>query len=419
MCAKSVFQDVSQGVSQGVSQSVSQSICILGRQPAIGLAELESLFGSEAVKPAGPIAALLAVDHHDVNFQRLGGSIKLAKLLTRLETTQWPAIEKYLRQSIPQHLQYVPEGKMKLGLSVHGFDISIPKLNATGLTLKKIIKSSKTGGRSIRVVPNKELELNSAQVLHNQLTSPTGWEILIIRDGDTTILAQTTDVQDIDAYAARDQGRPKRDARVGMLPPKLAQTIVNLAGAESDPKLGTLLLDPFCGTGVVLQEASLMGFDIYGTDLEPRMVEYTGKNIDWLADQYDQRITAPKLEAGDATSHRWNPSPALVATEIYLGQPFSSFPDSEKLAEIRNTCNTILRKFLQNIHGQIQPGTRLCLAVPAWQQANGSFTHLPTLDHLEELGYNRISFKHAENKDLVYARADQIVARELLVLHKI
>ncbi len=418
---------------QNTSKRAYNGVCILGRQPAIGLAELESLFGAEAVEPAGPLAALLTLSPSDINFQRLGGSIKLASFVDQLDTIQWPAIEKHLRLILPGLLKDAPEGKIKFGLSVHGYDITIPKLNATGLTLKKIIKSA---GHSVRVVPNKELELNSAQVLHNQLTSPTGCEILIIRNVDKTIIAQTTNVQDIDAYAARDQGRPKRDARVGMLPPKLAQTIVNLAASTTSPTTdpAPTLLDPFCGTGVVLQEAALMGFDIYGTDLEPRMIEFTAKNLEWLSEQYDQRITEPKLEAGDATSHRWtfptktatagetSTTPVIIAAETYLGQPFNSFPDAEKLAEIRNTCNSIIRKFLQNIGGQIPSGTRLCLAVPAWQQANGSFVHLPAIDHLEELGYNRISFKcqnAGENRSLVYARADQIVARELLVLAKI
>lgn len=393
---------------------MSQSIAILGRQPALGLAELESLFGSDAVLPAGPIAALLEVDATTIDFNRLGGSLKLARVLTKLESTQWPAIEKQLRKAIEAQLQYVPEGKIKIGLSVHGFDITLPKLNATGLTLKKTIKNA---GRSVRVVPNKELELNSAQVLHNGLTTPTGIELLVVRDGSTTIIAQTTASQDIEAYATRDQGRPKRDARVGMLPPKLAQTIINLATASTAPDPETIILDPFCGTGVILQEALLMNYGTYGTDVEPRMIDYTTKNLDWLQATHDSQ-PATKLEIGDATAHTWQPAPTVVACEGYLGQPFTVFPGGEKLAEIRNTCNTILRKSLQNLAGQLAPGSRLCLAVPAWQQSTGQYVHLPTLDHLEELGYNRVSFKHVDDKDLVYARADQIVARELLVLTK-
>lgn len=404
----------------------SDSLLILGRQPALGMAELEALYGPDAVEPAGPIAALVHRDSTQVNFNRLGGSIKLAHLLVRLDTVQWPVIEKALRHQLQSNLQHFPDGKIRLGISLHGFDITIAKLNATGLTLKKVAKAA---GRSVRVVPNKELELNSAQVLHNQLASAIGWEFLVVRDGTTTLIARTTAIQDIDAYAARDQGRPKRDARVGMLPPKLAQTIVNLASGQETPDPSQLLLDPFCGTGVLLQEALLMGYSVYGTDLEPRMVEFTGKNLDWLhgqdasiRSQTASQTSTVDLEEGDATTYQWKTAPKLIAAETYLGQAFSTPPSAEKLAETRNTCNTILKKFLLNLRRQIEPGTRLCLAVPAWQQSDGSFVHLPTLDHLEDMGYNRVSFKHVSKKehykDFVYARTDQIVARELLVLIK-
>lgn len=407
-----------------MDKTSTATIAILGRQPALGLAELESLYGAATLRPAGKQAALLEIATDDVDFVRLGGTIKLGQVLGRLPTNQWPAIETYLRAQLPKQLASIPDGKIKLGLSAYDINVTTGKLGAAALTLKKTLRSPKFGSRSVRVVPNKELELNSAQVLHNNLASashPTGCEILIVRDGAGAIIARTTHVQDIDAYAARDQGRPKRDARVGMLPPKLAQTIVNLATSTTTPEPETIILDPFCGTGVVLQEATLMGFGIYGTDLEQRMIDFTAKNLEWLHQTNAAAVTAanPQLEAADATSHTWNPAPAFVAGETYLGQPFNTFPAPEKLEQVRSACNTIHRKFLQNIAPQLAPGTRLCLAVPAWQRPDGSFLHLSTLDHLEELGYNRLSFKHVETSDLIYARADQIVARELLVLEKI
>ncbi len=405
---------------------MNKSVLILGRQPALGLAELESLYGAAKVRPAGTIAALLDVDPTDVNFARLGGAMKLAKLLTVLDTTNWDVVEKYLRKTIPSHLQNVPDGKFKLGLSVYGLPITVGKLNASALTLKKIIKST---GRSVRIIANKELELNSAQIAYNGLVSATGWELLVIRDGNSTILAQTVQVQDIDAYAARDQGRPKRDARVGMLPPKLAQTIVNLAVADTKPSSDTIILDPFCGTGVILQEALLMSYRVHGSDLEQRMIDFTDKNLDWLLNGHDEISNAEgsvKTEAGDATDHIWNPTPTTIAAETYLGQPFASLPTPEKLEQVRSSCNLILKKFLRNIAPQLKPGTRLCLAVPAWQRREGQFLHLSLidsasgagLDQLQELGYNRLSFEHVATEDLVYARADQIVARELLVIVK-
>ena len=52
------------------------SLCILGRQPALGLAELESLYGAESLKPL-PAAVLLSLPADKIEFKRLGGTIKL------------------------------------------------------------------------------------------------------------------------------------------------------------------------------------------------------------------------------------------------------------------------------------------------------------------------------------------------------
>lgn len=394
---------------------MTQTVCILGRQPALGLAELESLYGS-AVRPLGTQAALIDLEPQQIEFSRLGGTVKFCKLLAVLDTTNWGEIETYLKKTIPEHLQYLPAGKLRLGLSVYGFAVNANRINASGLELKKLIKAA---GRSVRFVPNKDLALGSAQVLHNQLTQALGWEFVFVRDGNRAYLAQSIAEQDIEAYAARDQARPKRDARVGMLPPKLAQIIINLANGSAeavDPTCGPgepknkTILDPFCGTGVILQEALLMGYDAYGTDLEPRMVEYSQANLEWLS----AKKTNWKVEVGDATNHTWQAFDS-VACETYLGRPFSALPSPQVLEEVMQDVDIIHKKFLRNLHKQTKPGFRACIAIPAWKSANG-FKHLATLDHLEELGYTRTSFVHADNRDLIYHRPEQIVARELVVL---
>lgn len=386
-----------------------KSLIILGRQPALGLAELESLYGAKVLRPVGYDAVLVDIAPALIDFNRLGGSIKLCKVLAELPTTNWRDMESYLMKTIGEHLKYVPEGKFKLGLSTYGLRARPTEINASGLRLKKIIKSE---GRSVRVVPNKTPALNSAQVLHNQLTGPTGWELVFYRSGHKTILAQTVAEQDIEAYSRRDQNRPRRDAKVGMLPPKLAQIIINL----TCPPTGSTVLDPFCGTGVVLQEALLMNYAVYGTDLEPRMIEYSKDNLDWLHQKRDGNFDI-RLEVGDAVKHKWQPVPDVVAGETYLGKPLSKEPSPDLLHTIMEECERIHRGALDNLHRQLPKGARLCLAVPAWRVKNG-FKHLRTLDYLRELGYNRIEFKFAKASELIYFREDQLVARELVVLVK-
>lgn len=395
-----------------------KSLVILGRQPALGLAELESLPGSDNVTPFGLGVALLSTAPPKVPFSHLGGSVKLARVITQLEGANWRDIEKHLVNSAPHHAEHLPAGKLKLGLSVYGFNLGSNEIGRTALSIKKALVKS---GRSTRVVPNKDTALSSAQVKHNQLTGDLGWELLVVKDGPNVWLAQTVAVQDIDAYAARDQARPKRDAKVGMLPPKLAQIIVNLAGKHVVPKGYTLnkarpahravLLDPFCGTGVVLQEALLMGYEVVGSDNESRMIEYSRANLEWL--QLDS--SKWQVEVGDATTYKWKQSIDLVASETYLGQPYSALPPADQLSKNIHYVNQLHEKFFKNIGEQIESGTRLCLAVPAWKTPGG-FKHLPCLDHLTDMGYNRLSFVHAKNEDLIYFREGQIVARELVVI---
>ncbi len=389
---------------------MSQSLVILGRQPALGLAELESLLGPDKIQPLGSMAALIDCHHSEVPFGRLGGSIKLAKLLHEFPNPSWAQIEKYLLENLPKHLHFTDKGsKLTVGLSLFGLKVSVKQLLRTGLSIKKVLKNA---GKSVRIVPNKDAALNSAQVRSNKLYGPNGWELIFIQNGSKIIMGLTVHEQDIDAYAARDHGRPKRDSQVGMLPPKLAQIIINLAKPPQDG----IVLDPFCGTGVILQEARLMGYSAVGTDLDERMVEYTKINMEWLSKTFQPPGKRYTTEVADATKADW-PDFNSIAAETYLGRPFSHEPDPETLKKVMQDTDTIHQKFIANVARQTKAGFRMCIAVPAWFTKSG-VKHLKTLDSLEKLGYNRLSFTHAENKDLIYHRQGQIVGRELVVLKR-
>lgn len=393
------------------------TLCILGRQPALGLAELESLYGPTKLIVASSNAVVVKESLEPASLDRLGGTLKLARIVAVLDAVAWPKVASYLRSDLPFVVNFAGEGKLQLGLSTYGFPITPQKLMASGLELKKILK--KATNRSVRLVSSKDaLHLSTPQVIHNNLDR-SGYEIVVLRSGNKTIIARTIAEQDIEAYAKRDQLRPKRDARVGMLPPKLAQIIVNLAsnGLQTSKDTTQLrVLDPFCGTGVVLQEALLMSYKATGSDLEARMISYTKGNLEWLAETFKVDTSDIPLTVGDATSLTWPEPFDLVASETYLGQPMTQLPPPEKLDTIVRTCNVIIQQFLRNIGGQIPSGTRLCLAIPAWNKSINQFKHLPLLDHLEQLGYNRVSFVHSSNTDLIYFRENQIVARQLVVI---
>lgn len=388
-------------------------VAFLGRQPKISLAELESLYGASAIVRCLDAIAFLSLKPEEVQFNRIGGTSKMARILTRIDSTDIKTVERYLCQAAPEHAA-LHSGKLTIGISAYGLPYSTKQMQKLGLSLKTSLKKA---GHSVRLVPNKQVQLSDAQVLHNKLHTK-GWELCLLADGTSTIVAQTFAVQDLDAYTYRDRNRPARDARVGMLPPKLAQIIINLATAGSAQNLR--LLDPFCGTGVVLIEALLMGYQPIGTDLEPRMVDYSRQNYTWALQKFahDNIEQSVSIDIGDAQTHHWNKIDT-VACETYLGEPYFTLPQRAQLEQNITEVNQLLRRSLKNLATQIAPGTRMCLAVPAWALKNGSFQHLPLLDSLEEIGYNRLDFVNAGKNDLLYHRPSQVVARELLVLERL
>lgn len=413
-------------------------IAILGRQPALGVAELEQIYGAEALRWFSDSSATIDTSRFD--FNRLGGTQKAGRVVAELSGNWQKVSMRIVKEYAAAWASR--EGKITLGISAYGFTASPREIQKTGIILKSKLKEH---GVSLRLVPNAESALNTATSHHNKLgLSDNHVELLVVRSGNgKVIVAESVGAQNITALSKRDQARPRTDSFVGMLPPKLARMMVNYAteGARPSglvrnefetspppPKArlsprgnadtnSFTVLDPFCGTGVLLQEAALLGFDVYGTDLAEKMVRYSTENLDWLTDQYSL-TNKIAVDHGDAMNHIWQPPIDAVATETYLGQPFSAPPSPAKLTEVRGNCNHIISEFLKNIAGQLESGTPLCVAVPAWRDAKGTFTHLPLTNNLSGLGFVQTALTHVTRDQLLYYREDQVVARELLLLKK-
>jgi tRNA G10 N-methylase Trm11 len=462
-------------------------IAILGRQPNLGMAELERLYGSDTTAWFSSKTAIINSDSFSI--ESLGGTQKAGRIILDIPGNDWRKVSMQIVLHYKK-LWQTSESKVTLGISAYDFDVSAREVQKTGIILKQRLKET---GISLRLIPNEEPTLNTATSHHNKLgLGPHKIELLVIKGDGRICVAESIGAQNITSLAKRDQGRPRRDAFVGMLPPKLAQIMINLAiarspsphlpsqghgvrlalkgniqsnedeektrqsqnmalvlshssagfqehlqpefkegpgpsfepganpllkGSERNGEQPPRLLDPFCGTGVVLQEAALMGYSVYGTDLSEKMIRYSRDNLNWLQEVYNITIDW-YLHQGDAMTTTWHQPINTVVGESYLGQPFSAPPSSEKLAEVRRNCNHILSKFLKNIATQIEPETPLCIAIPAWKDEKNNFTHLPLISQLSQLGFQAFPFKNIQPEDLLYYRKDQIVARELLVLKK-
>ena len=386
-------------------------ICILGRQPGLGLAELEATLGSDSVQPVGGNYALVNCEPKDVPLQELGGTIKIAQIVSTIPSSNWGKVFRASLEQIPSYMMETSgetDHKLELGISTYGLYSSPKQISSLSFAIKKGLVAK---GRSVHVVVGEEKALNSASIIHNDLTGKFGFEFLLIANAKQAYIARTLSVQDIESYSKRDFSRPKRDTKVGMLPPKLAQIMLNLAKVAP----GLTVLDPFCGTGVVLMEAALKHARLEGSDINPEMVDCTKANLEWLSKEYSIDIDLQGLSNADATTQRWQSHFDRVVSETYLGPTISQLPGGEELKDIVDECNFIVTKFLSNLRPQLNSKSRCCIAVPAWNSPQG-LIRLPVVGRLGGLGYERVKFLHADFEDMIYLRPDQIVGRELLVL---
>lgn len=386
----------------------------LGRQPEISLAELQAVYHRTPKLLAGHLAGLdIERETALATAKDLGSIVKVAELISDSFTLDADSIAH-----LAHHLFGQTTGKVTLGVSYYGSSAKSKLAANFSRTMRASLEQS---GHSVRLVPSEQAALSTAAVLHNKLAigNPKKVELLLAPAPGShwLIVAKTIYVQDIGAYTLRDRGRPRRDTRNGMLPPKLAQTMINLARGACQLTRPTNLLDPFCGTGVILQEAGLMGLTAYGSDNNPRMIEYTQTNLDWLARRYRQ-ASRPQLTIADATDFSWQQWLApnrleLIASETYLGRPYTSPPHLSELKSNLHDCNVIIGKFIANLSPQLPSGAGICLGVPAWY-IRDHIHHLPCLAELPRHKLRSIT----AGANLIYHRPDQVVGRELLVLQK-
>ena len=278
----------------------------LGRIPALSIAEIQAVFKKMKVNYTTDFvnSKVLILDvKNEIDFgdllPQMGGTIKITKLLGEYENLN-ETLEK-VAYAIKE-LDIKRPGKKIIGYSIYftqneGKDKALEILEEVKNKFTAI-KKSPSQNSSIRIVhPGRSMELNSASVFKNKMIKK-GAEFNFLFLNNKIILSKTTVVQDIESYSQRDYERPKKDARIGMMPPKLAQIMVNLARV----KKGEVILDPFCGVGTILQEALLNDYRIIGSDANGEQIASSKENLKWLETKYILEYPDYKIFQADIKS---------------------------------------------------------------------------------------------------------------------
>ncbi len=225
-------------------------------------------------------------------------------------------------------------------------------------------------------------------------------------------------VQDINKYSERDAGKPYRDPVLGMLPPKLSQAMINI-GLEEDTKV---VMDPFCGTGTVLIEATLMGYAVRGSDIQEVNVKGTSSNFEYV---FDKKVDVFKADARGLKSNEVE-NVNLFVTEGYLGEPKRGHEDYEDMVKESRQIEKLMMDFLSNLSEvKADDSFNVVLCLPVFNvQSRGREIYMKKIvEKVEELGYIVSTLLPAKllrgNKDkisFVYGREDQFVHRQIYKL---
>lgn len=393
---------------------------ILGRESKLSLAEILQVLRAEqkqfTLKQFCEQSAIIACDHIDEQlFHRLGGSIKFGEVRSMGMDDLAAALEKMMRAKLG-------EGKHYLGASVYcGHEsISLGELaNRQDIISRKTFalkKQLKQEGYSLRVVSGKEPQLTSVIVQKNHLLSDKGMELLVLLDEHQLWVGETIAVQDFEAFSERDFARPFRDDRSGMLPPKLARMMLNLSGKQFDD---AVVLDPFCGSGTVLQEAALLGATkVLGSDLSKKAVMDSLGNLSWLREHSGLR-TDIRIEQVDVTDlSSWLPENFVdvITTEPYLGTPVKKKLKKGEIKERQDALSLLYDQALIEMHNVLKPGGIVIMIFPFIQESR-----LPLPRHLCRLFEQVIIDERLISSDRLgidYQRPGQHVGREIMVLRK-
>ena len=364
--------------------------------------------------------------------QRLGGIIKIIRLFDTFQKKgkEYPSqvlINYFTFKRIKDYFQEY-SGKKQFGVSIYALDPTLQfreEVTRIAFLIKKILQDQAQSVRA--VLPQFPAQaLSSVQVNENQLLQK-GAEIIVICGNQRIFVGKTLIVQNYEDYGRRDFQRPARDEKVGMIPPKVAQTMLNLA---LPLKPLEYILDPFCGCGTILQEAILMGYQAIGSDLEQKMIENSEKNLEWFRNRYHvppNRYKLFKSHAAEISIQLPKYKVAAVVTEGTLGPIYGKVPKKTEMQANFKNLEKLYDQVFKEFKKILAPGSKVVISLPAYKTRLSDYEFMPSLDFVLQNGYTILDplseglttkyrfLRVTPRKSMIYDRRDQIVAREIFI----
>lgn len=362
-------------------------VFVFGRDPELSFLELVSYMGLRKIdyrlESRSGMAALVDVNEADFKSMMpdLGGTLKIAKVIDDTETL-------YLGSS----------NVIKYAVSDYGCNNILKVKSSIKARLKK------EGLKAMLRKSKRKLEYLSPTEVREYHLLEDGVEIIAYKDA----VAKTIACFNPEEHEKRDGERPCN--RYGeMVSIRLAKILINLAARKGD-----IVLDPFCGYGVILQEAMLMGFDVIGVDIDKDCVIASVKNCDWTRKKYrlDKQF---QILHGDSTRLSQAVKRAgCIATEPYLGPMLRERPTRDMARRTVGILEQLYSKALKEFK-KVTTGN-IAIVMPRFRLQDNSIVSMDFERLVKEAGLKIARISPEIKLPVVYTAPNSIIEREIWII---
>lgn len=407
---------------------------VLGSHPALSLAEIAAVVGFKKDYSLASKEILLfdeAEQTPEFLQERLAGTIKIGGVVGEVKKFDQDEIADFIFSLLSPpsfgRRDKNDGNRIVFGLSAYACGGNKKRLSdeikKLGMAIKKRIKKN---GQTARFVDSKEPELSSAAIVGEKILENGGEFVLIVLP-EKIVIGQTRTVQNFKSWSNRDYGRPARDAKSGMLPPKLARMMINLALTPNPSPGGRgKILDPFCGSGTVLMEAAMMGWPkIIGGDISDRAIKDTQKNLEWLQKNFE--IGLPKIQlinqSVETLDQELKDRVDTIVTETFLGPPLTGRENQEKIKYVFSDLEKRAQATFLALTKLLKKDGVAVLALPVFKFGQENY-YLPTKKLATAAGLSFIKILPENlpkeisgitpSGGLLYSRPKQRVGREII-----
>ncbi len=229
-----------------------------------------------------------------------------------------------------------------------------------------------------------------------RLYEPNRVELLYCMTSEGMYFGKTITVADSNFQKDMDEERPFKEFKF-TIPPKFAKTLISFLQLAPSVK-NKKIYDPFCGSGTIIQFGHMLGYTVFGSDIDNNYIKGTRKNIEFasqlLEDPIPQKVLMENIFQSDISDVHKHFSPESfdgIVSEPILMPISENLPNIRKMDEfLISDVIPIYKKFMEQAFLLLKPGRKLAFVSPIIKTSGNSRLNLPINSMAEKIGFKTI-----------------------------